>query len=64
MCVSDLTVDDLKPLCDKFEADVAEGATRRALSQGHRGGSSPSVLEQCAVTKYLEDTEGEMTVEY
>ena len=66
--LSDLTVDDLKPLCDKFEADVAEvwSYEKSAESRDTEGGSSRrSVLEQCAkLRKYLEDTEGEMTVEY
>ena len=66
--LSDLTVDDLKPLCDKFEADVAEvwSYEKSAESRDTEGGSSRrSVLEQCAkLRKYLEDTEGEMAVEY
>ena len=62
--LSDLTVDDLKPLCEAFEEDVVGvwSYEKSAESRDTEGGSSRrSVLEQCAkLRKYLEDTEGEM----
>ena len=64
--LSDLTVDDLKPLCDAFEEDVVGvwSYEKSAESRDTEGGSSRrSVLEQVAkLRKYLEDTESEMTV--
>ena len=60
--MSDLTCEDLKPLCDKFEADVAAvwSYEKSAESRDTEGGSSRrSVLEQCEkLKKYLEETEG------
>jgi argininosuccinate lyase len=64
--LSDLTVDDLKPLCDAFEDDVVgvwsyEKSTESRDTEG--GSSRRSVLEQVAkLRKYLEDTESEMNV--
>ena len=56
-----LTVDDLKPLCDKFEDDVAEiwSYEKSAESRDTEGGTSRrSVLEQCAKLRaYLKETE-------
>jgi argininosuccinate lyase len=49
--LSSLTVDDLKPLCDKFDADVVEvwSYEKSAESRDTEGGTSRrSVLEQCA----------------
>ena len=64
--LSDLTVDDLKPLCDAFEDDVVGvwSYEKSAESRDTEGGSSRrSVLEQVAkLRKYLEDTESEMNV--
>ena len=64
--LSDLTVDDLKPLCDAFEEDVVGvwSYEKSAESRDTEGGSSRrSVLEQVAkLRQYLEDTESEMTV--
>jgi argininosuccinate lyase len=59
--LSDLTLDDLLPLNDKFEADVSDiwSYERSAESRDTEGGSSRrSVLEQCAkLRQYLEETE-------
>ena len=64
--LSDLTVDDLKPLCDAFEEDVVGvwSYEKSAESRDPEGGSSRrSVLEQVAkLRQYLDDTESEMTV--
>jgi argininosuccinate lyase len=49
--LSSLTVDDLKPLCAAFDADVAEvwSYEKSAESRDTEGGTSRrSVLEQCA----------------
>jgi argininosuccinate lyase len=63
--LADLTVEDLKPLCDAFEHDVSEiwSYEKSAESRDTEGGSSRrSVLEQVAkLRKYLKDTEGEMS---
>ena len=59
--LSNLTLDDLLPLNDKFEADVSDiwSYERSAESRDTEGGSSRrSVLEQCAkLRQYLEETE-------
>ena len=59
--LSDLNLDDLLPLNDKFEADVSDiwSYERSAESRDTEGGSSRrSVLEQCAkLRQYLEETE-------
>jgi argininosuccinate lyase len=56
-----LTVDDLKSICDKFEDDVAEiwSYEKSAESRDTEGGTSRrSVLEQCAKLRaYLKETE-------
>ena len=63
--LADLTVEDLKPLCDAFEHDVSEiwSYEKSAESRDTEGGSSRrSVLEQVSkLRKYLKDTEGEMS---
>ena len=68
VALSDLTCEDLKPLCDAFEEDVAAvwSYEKSAESRDTEGGSSRrSVLEQCEkLKKYLEETEGEMNREY
>ena len=49
--LSDLTLEDLEPLCSRFEADVAAvwDFERSAESRDTEGGTSRrSVLEQCA----------------
>ena len=54
--LSDLTVDDLKPLCDKFEADVAEvwsyekSAESRDTEGGPLAGQCWSSAPSCAST--------------
>ena len=62
--LSDLTLEDLLPLCDKFEADVVDiwSYDKSAESRDTEGGSSRrSVLEQCAkLRRYLEETEGDV----
>lgn len=59
--LSDITLDDLLPLNDKFEADVSDiwSYEKSAESRDTEGGSSRrSVLEQCAkLRQYLEETE-------
>ena len=62
--LSDLTLQDLRPLCDKFEADVVDiwSFEKSAESRDTEGGSSRrSVLEQCdKLRRYLEETEGDV----
>ena len=62
--LSDLTVGDLKPLCDAFEEDVVGvwSYEKSAESRDTEGGSSRrSVLEQCEkLRRYLRDTEGDV----
>ncbi len=59
--LSDLTVADLKPICDKFEEDVAAvwDYERSADARDSEGGASRrSVLEQCLkLRRYLTETE-------
>ena len=66
--LSDLKLEDLKPLCDAFDEDVDAvwSYEKSAESRDTEGGSSRrSVLEQCAkLRKYLEDTEAEMNEAY